>query len=135
MTPQTLAWVRKAEDDYGLAEQVAAGARPFPDQVCFHCQQSAEEYLKALLEELGQGVPKTHDLKNLLDLLRPYHQSLVPLKRGLLFLSTFAVAARYPKFRSTKRQAEAALRWAGRVREKCRQLVGIHPKPPGRRGP
>ena len=32
------------------------------DQICFLCQQSAEKYLKAILEEAGQPIPKTHDL-------------------------------------------------------------------------
>ena len=135
MKRQTRSWVRKAEDDYGLAEQVVGGAKAFPDQVCFLCQQSAEKYLKALLEELALAVPKTHDLVKLLDLLRPYHPSLVPLKRGLLFLTTLAVAPRYPKFRSTMRQARSAVRWAARVREKCRELLGIRPKSPRRRSP
>jgi HEPN domain-containing protein len=46
----------------------------------FHCPPSAEKYCKALFEELGQPVPKTHDLDQLLNLLRPFHSTL-----GLLF--------------------------------------------------
>ena len=45
-------WARKAEDDYRLAAMIADGSEPFHDQLCFHCQQSAEKYLKAVLEEL-----------------------------------------------------------------------------------
>ena len=47
-------WADKAEADYKAA--VALNRRrkePLPDIVCYHCQQSAEKYLKALLEELG----------------------------------------------------------------------------------
>jgi HEPN domain-containing protein len=43
----------------------------FHDHACFHCQQSAEKYLKARLEEAGIMSPRTHDLKNLLPLLLP----------------------------------------------------------------
>jgi HEPN domain-containing protein len=32
--------------------------------VCFHCQHAAEKYLKALLQEGGLVVPRTHDLVN-----------------------------------------------------------------------
>ena len=43
-------WVEKAEHDLRNAEYVLtlAERRPF-DTVCFHCQQCAEKYLKALL--------------------------------------------------------------------------------------
>ena len=62
MTKLTREWVRKAEDDYRHAARTAEGNERFYDQVCFHCQQSAEKYLKAQLEELGLPVPRTHDL-------------------------------------------------------------------------
>jgi HEPN domain-containing protein len=37
----------------------------------FCCQQSAEKYLKARLEEADIESPKTHDLEKLLNLLLP----------------------------------------------------------------
>ena len=95
------------------------------NQVCFHCQQSAEKYLKALLEELGLAIPKTHDLEDLLDLLLPHHASLSRCRRGLRLLTGFAVDPRYPLWHATKRQAASALRWAGRVRDACRTLLGL----------
>jgi HEPN domain-containing protein len=128
----TREWVRKAEADYRLAVKTAAGSEPFHDQVCFHGQQSAEKYLKALLEELGLSVPRTHVLNQLLTLLVPHHASLKSHRRGLVFLTKFAVGARYPLFHSTKRQARTALRWAGQVREACRTILGLWP--PRRRG-
>jgi len=83
--------------------------------------------LKALLEELGLSVPKTHDLEQLLALLVPHHSVLRSQRRGLAFLTTFAVAARYPGFNAKGRDAKAALRWAGKVRDACRVLLGIPP--------
>ncbi len=58
----TKEWVRKAEADYRAAGNLDRGSDPLPDQVCFLCQQCAEKYLKALLEELGLTVPRTHVL-------------------------------------------------------------------------
>jgi HEPN domain-containing protein len=98
---------------------------PIRDQVCFHCQQLVEKYLKALLEELGQPIPKVHDLEELLFRLKPYHPSLSSHNRGLKFLTLFAVAARYPDFSITARRTEAALRWAERIRLKCRDLLAV----------
>ena len=57
MKRATREWVRKAEADYRLAEAISRGDESFHDQLCFHCQQAAEKYLKALLEEHGQAVP------------------------------------------------------------------------------
>src|SRR5438034_4071719 len=100
MKKMTREWIRKAEDDFRVAELLAAGSEPFHDQVCFHCQQAAEKYLKALMEQLGIAVPKIHDLEDLLAVLLPHHTELRSLRRGLAFLTTFAVAARYPGLRT-----------------------------------
>jgi HEPN domain-containing protein len=99
------------------------------DLVCFCCQQAAEKYLKALLEELNLTIPRTHDLEGLLGRLLSSHPTLPPLRRGCKFLIQFAVDARYPGFRATKRQAETALDWAGRIREAVRALLGLRRRP------
>jgi HEPN domain-containing protein len=83
------------------------------------------------LAELAQPVPRTHDLEDLLGLLLASYSQLAPLRRGLKFLIQFAVEARYPGFQASKKQAMAALRWAGRVRDACRRILGI--RPPRRR--
>lgn len=88
-----------------------------------------------MLEELGLSVPKTHVLNLLLTLLLPHHPSVRWHRRGLVFLTKFAVGARYPLFHSTKRQAVAALHWSGQVRESCRTLLGIRPPRRRRKGP
>jgi HEPN domain-containing protein len=127
MKRATRAWVRKAESDYAAAVQLGRGDKPFHDERCFHCQQSAEKFLKGLLEELGQTVPKTHDLIALRKLLLPHHPKLRGLRRGLEFLTDFAVDTRYPGDNATKRQAIAAERWASAVRQACRQILGLRP--------
>ena len=53
MTPMTREWVRKAEDDVQVARIAADKGRRLYDGIGFHCQQAAEKYLKALLQELG----------------------------------------------------------------------------------
>jgi hypothetical protein len=77
------------------------------------------------MEELALSIPKTHYLVVLLAALMPHHPTLRSLRRGLLFLSAFAVDARYPGKNARKRQAVAALRWADRVRKAARALLGI----------
>ncbi len=125
MKKLTTEWVRKAEADYVIAQQISRSATPLHDGVCFHCQQCAEKYLKAILEELGQTTVRTHNLDAVLSLLVPYHPKLHSLRRGLIFLTAFSVDTRYPGRKATKRQAASALRWAGRVRDACRTLLGV----------
>jgi HEPN domain-containing protein len=125
MKKTTSEWVRKAEADYRLAAKLATGREPFHDQLCFHCQQAAEKYLKALLEELSLAVEKTHDLDRLLTQLLPHHPFLRSHRRGLAFLTNFAIGTRYPGDNARKRQAVSAFRCAGRVRDACRALLGI----------
>jgi HEPN domain-containing protein len=72
MKPSTREWVEKAESDYQLALSLSRRRKIFfHDQQCFHCQQSAEKYLKARLEEANILPPKIHDLKKLLTMLTP----------------------------------------------------------------
>lgn len=127
MRKETRPWVQKAEDDYLASVDLQNGPDRLHDQVCFHCQQSAEKYLKALLEESSQPIQKIHDLEGLLHLVLPLHPSLRALKRGLQMLTNHAVASRYPGTNATKRQATSALRWAARVRKECRILLGLKP--------
>src|SRR5262249_45998255 len=125
MNSLTREWVQKAEADFRVAEKLSRGREPFHDQVCFHCQQSAEKYLKALMQELGLVVPRTHILRSLLSRLVGHHPSLRSLGRGVKFLTRFAIDTRYPGDRASKRQATAALRWAGKIRKAVRALLGI----------
>src|ERR1700676_4969288 len=103
MKKLTAQWVRKAESDYAVAKKLARGSDPHHDELCFHAQQAAEKYLKSLLEELSQPIPRTHILEDLLDLLLPYYRPLGSFRRGMRFLTGFAVATRYPGENATKR--------------------------------
>jgi HEPN domain-containing protein len=80
MKKETRAWIRKAEGDWRAAVHESSARDPERDVVAFHCQQSAEKYLKALLLELGQPIPKIHDLDQLLAILLPFQSSLKGMK-------------------------------------------------------
>ena len=121
-------WVRKAEGGWIMARDAARSRQPVKDAICFHCQQAAEKYLKALLQELGLPIGRTHDLEALHINLLPHYAALRGLRRGLSFLTDYAVEPRYPGKNATKRQMTSALRWAGRIRETCRDLLGIRPR-------
>src|SRR5713101_1613746 len=125
----TAQWVRKAEADYALAKLAHKAKPPFYDSICFHCQQSAEKFLKALLQESGQVTPRTHNLVELLNRLVSADASLGTLRVGLKSLTQYAVDYRYPGFSANARKAQAALRWAERLRRECRLHLGLSAEP------
>jgi HEPN domain-containing protein len=106
MKAATRDWIEKAEADYLAAVDLARRRKLLlHDMVCFHCQQSAEKYLKARLEEGAVNFPKTHDLENLLALLlalEPLWAALTPATKRL---KPFGVLIRYPGNDATKTQA------------------------------
>src|SRR5713101_1351212 len=116
MKRRTAEWVSKAEEDIEAARSLAADVKPKRNAAGFHCQQSAEKYFKAMLQELGLGIPRLHDLDALLDLLLPHDASLKSVRLGLKTLTRYAVEFRYPGWSATTRQMETALRNAERIR-------------------
>ena len=127
MKRHTAQWVLKAEEDIESARTLAALRKPKRDAACFHCQQAAEKYLKALLQELGAAVPRTHDLGDLIDLVLPHDPSLAQLRRSAISLTKYAVEYRYPSMRATTRQMKSALRVAERFRTEVRARLGLPP--------
>jgi hypothetical protein len=91
MKKLTAAWIRKAESDFRVAKNLTSMRPPAHDEVCFHSQQAAEKFFKALLQEWGLPVPKIHELDDLLRMLLPRDATLQVVRRGLRGLSRFAV--------------------------------------------
>jgi len=123
MKKDTRPWIRKAEADFKGASLILR--EDLNDAVCFHCQQCIEKYLKAMLVELGLPVPKTHDLGRLRALLVPHYPAMKRYRRGMLFLTTFAVETRYPGESATKRDAAATMRWTESIRLEVRTRLGL----------
>ena len=87
--------LRKAEQDEYAIEKLA-GEPDAPDELIgFHAQQATEKLLKAVLAARGIRYRKTHDLVELIDLLKksgiPYPQDVEDLR----FLTPFATDLRY----------------------------------------
>jgi HEPN domain-containing protein len=89
-------WVTKAENDLRTAiHTLKLGEQCPTDTVCFHAQQCAEKYVKALLVLDGIDFPKTHDLEKLNALVpRRHRPALQPEEQARL--TDYATGARYP---------------------------------------
>ncbi len=90
-------WVFKAEDDFRAGEALLYEIEiPVVDAACFHCQQCAEKYVKAYLEEHEVDFPRNHNLMQLLDLCIRVDAGFETIRRHLQNLEHYAVAIRYP---------------------------------------
>ena len=97
MKPETAEWVAIAEEDFATASrEQAIVERPNFGAACFHAQQSAEKYLKALLVERNIYFPKTHNLMLLAKLLDKAGIDLAAIREELTRLSPFGIDVRYP---------------------------------------
>ena len=82
-------WVSKAEEDFQVAMTLSFD--DFPNAVCFHCQQSAEKYLKSILIANDEKPPRTHDLLLLNELASRHHDELKKLSDTLEELNPYSV--------------------------------------------
>jgi len=125
MKAATHDWISKAEDDYLAALALARRRKkPLHDQVCFHCQQCAEKYLKARLEEASIHYPKTHDLDKLLALVLPVEPLWSSLRTAFQSLSDFAVEFRYPGSTAVAADSKQALQDIKTIRREARTALG-----------
>jgi HEPN domain-containing protein len=104
--PSVAEWIRLADDDLGAAI-VLARQRRFPALVCFHAQQAAEKYVKAVLTMVSQPVPHTHDLMRLYQIYPPAAGPYALQQGDLLALTPYAVGVRYPGFVMTPSLSDA----------------------------
>ena len=126
MRVEAAEWVEKADGDWHTAgRELRATEFPNYDAVCFHAQQCAEKYLKALLTEQDIRFPKMHHLPTLLDFLVPVCPEAEMSRADLSSLAPFAVDLRYPGGKVNLQTADAAWRTCGRIRSFARRQLSL----------
>ena len=90
-------WFRFADTDLATAEYLL-GMRPQPlEIICYHCQQSAEKYLKGYLIFNGiEEPPKTHDLNTLFSMCLKFEPRFNMIDKACAVLARYASMPRYP---------------------------------------
>jgi len=124
-TNDPLAWVARAEEDFALARTALRRKRPLASGACFHAQQCAEKYMKALLISKSADFPKTHDLLMLNNLCSTNGILLEIDPKHLNTLADYAVRTRYPGNDPTAEDAKEAIELAKLVRNLARKFLGI----------
>ncbi len=117
-------WVAKAESDLLTATHtLKLGDRCPTGAVCFHAQQCAEKYFKALLVADGKAPPKTHSIHMLMQSLpKPKRPTLTAEEEETL--THHSVELRYPGVPDpTLAEARHAVALARRVRAVVRKLL------------
>ena len=98
MTPKsyTCEWIEYAENDYLTVKTLLTAQRIPYEIVAYHCQQTAEKYLKAILVQSDLTVPLIHDLLKLNREAQKVIPSLKELEKICELLTPFGTATRYP---------------------------------------
>lgn len=122
--PEIVDWFHEAIKDERTAELV------FPhglfDTAAFHCQQSAEKRLKAVMVAVGLQPPHVHDLRILIDRLADVGVVLVGIDHLAGPLTAHAVRSRYPGFGDlTEREARDAMEAAWTIRAAVLALFAV----------
>ena len=126
MRALTREWITKAEGDFSTASREArVRYAPNYDAVCFHCQQCAEKYLKAYLQEQNQPFPRVHELIELLELCLGFDRDFELIRDLLKDLTRYAVDVRYPGESAVRDDARAAMKAVKAVREFMRRKLRI----------
>ncbi len=120
-----LSWIKRAEEDFAITRSALRHKTPLIYPACFHAQQCAEKYLKAILIAKNIPFPKTHDLL-MLSTLCDEVGIFVPVEsKDLNTLNDYSVRVRYPGEYPTLEDAQDALKIAKNVRRFVRKLLGL----------
>ncbi|MBF0506662.1 MAG: HEPN domain-containing protein [Nitrospirae bacterium] len=126
MQPLTKEWISKAEGDFATAlREIRARKSPNYDAACFHAQQCAEKYLKAVLQENAIEFGKTHNLSALLDKIITVNPLTERLRPALIALNAFAIDYRYPGEMADKELAKKAVSVCREVRTRIRAILHL----------
>ena len=126
-------WLAKADQDLEACEVLLTAEPSFFYPTCFHAQQAAEKYLKALLTWHQIEFPKTHDIDELLDLVKDADVETASSLRDASVLTPYGVDIRYPGD-----QLEASVAETGHAVEMARKVrdavLNVLPIKWGRKG-
>ena len=111
-------WVGKADLDYRAAERLLQDQERLREIIAFHCQQAAEKYLKGFLVRHQVEFPKTHNFRQLLNLVSRVSPEMAASLKDAAELGPYGVDVRYPgDFHVLPGQEEKAFELARRAKD------------------
>jgi len=91
-----LEWFRFADTDLDFAEHGLKMYPPPYELICYHCQQSAEKYLKGYLFHKGIKPPKVHELDRLCAMCSEWDTRFDEINKQCSVLTAYGIQSRYP---------------------------------------
>ncbi len=125
MNPVTLEWIELAEEDYAIARLIQREQLAMRNGMCFHAQQCAEKYLKAWLQENNIPIQRTHNLRELLNLILPSIPAWHSWKVDLSRLSKHAVETQCVGQSPTAEDVDQAMQTCQMVRNAVRSELKL----------
>ena len=122
-------WLQIAWDDYDSALHLFKTKIPKPlEIICYHCQQSAEKYLKGYLFYNGEKPPKTHEVDRLCDMCSVIDSQFEEIYDESVALTQYGIQPRYPyEISIDEYHMKQALAFARSIRE-FKILHDLHEK-------
>lgn len=119
-------WFEYAELDLKTALYLL-DMKPKPNEIiCYHCQQSAEKFLKGYLAIEGEPIKKTHDLQFLCKLASKKNPKIDIVEDDCIELTDYGVEVRYPFHVDIEEiDVEKAIKSASRIREIILKTVNL----------
>jgi len=91
-------WIEYAKRDFNSAIFLK-NMNPAPMEIiCYHCEQSAEKFLKAFMILKDEQIMRTHDLVLLLHKCMIYEKEFNDIKQECVNLTKYGTITRYPYF-------------------------------------
>ncbi|MFQ5680801.1 MAG: HEPN domain-containing protein [Candidatus Omnitrophota bacterium] len=117
-------WLKKGEKDLLTAtHELSFGKEAVTENVCFHCQQAVEKFIKAYMMFLDIEVAKTHEIGELITKCQEKDAEIAEFKEIADRLTDYAVEVRYPEMPEVPALEEA--REAVKVAKSIREFIGI----------
>jgi len=120
-------WLRLAETDLSVAQHLFQAYHPQPYEIiCYHCQQSAEKAIKAVIIANGAkgGLPKLHDLSFLLNQIKNAVKIEEKYYDYADTLTPYGVSVRYPnELGLEERHAKEALQISKEMLDWAKSII------------
>jgi len=114
-----LEWYRFADTDLALARHALSMHPPPLEAICYHCQQSAEKYLKGYIINTGSILPpKVHNLDTLCEMCEEYDDRFQELRKPCSVLTDYGIQPRYPhEMEIHEHEMQKAIVYAEEIRD------------------
>jgi HEPN domain-containing protein len=119
-------WLNFAKMDYNVAVHDTS-FHPIPVEIiCYHCQQSAEKALKAVLAYNDAVIPHSHDLYRLLEQCAVFSPALMSFSTKANHLTDYAAVTRYPShIELNETDMKLALDYADKILQAVDDLLNV----------